>query len=236
MRYSEYLGDPMEPMFRIEQKKDTATGCLIFLHGTADSGPHIGGTIRALKGSSARFPHIKVIFPTASMIPFSAHGGQEVNTWYDISDFTADAVENTEHIEKSAKRIINIINNEVYSGIPMNRIAIAGFSRGGAMSYYIGYSYLEGLAGVGVISSWLPQTSSIYEKLKKPSGHLPPLFQAHGGLDCLVKPKLAEDTVKIFETAGVKTQFKKYPNNGHEFDRSVLDDLYLFLYNVIPDE
>lgn len=34
MCYSEYLGDSMEPIFRIEQKKDTATGCLIFLHGT----------------------------------------------------------------------------------------------------------------------------------------------------------------------------------------------------------
>lgn len=222
-------------VFRINSIKRTS-GCLIFLHGSGGTGKGVGETVNALRGKSAQFAHVKILFPTAPLIPYTPLGGEVLNTWCDISDFSENAIENKDQLKKSASQIVKLIEKEVSSGLPINRIAIAGFSRGGAMSYYIGYSYLTGLAGVGVLSSWLPKTSCIYEKLGK-SEHLenfPPLSQSHGDEDIIVRPALGEKTSSFFKSVGIQTEFKIYPSVSHEISPPALDDLYAFVQRVIP--
>lgn len=49
-----------------------------------------------------------------------------------------------------------MINKEIAAGIPSNRIVLAGFSQGGALSLYTGLQYDKPLAGIVAMSCWLP--------------------------------------------------------------------------------
>lgn len=43
------------------------------------------------------------------------------------------------------------------AGIPYSRIVLGGFSQGGAMSYFTGYQMIKALAGVLVLSGYIPK-------------------------------------------------------------------------------
>lgn len=43
------------------------------------------------------------------------------------------------------------------AGIPHSRIVLGGFSQGGAMSYFTGYQLKTALAGVLVLSGYIPK-------------------------------------------------------------------------------
>lgn len=48
------------------------------------------------------------------------------------------------------------------AGIPHSRIVLGGFSQGGAMSYFTGYQMKKALAGVLVLSGYIPKMQVRY--------------------------------------------------------------------------
>lgn len=59
-----------------------------------------------------------------------------------------------------------MIENEVQSGIPAERILLGGFSQGGALALYSGLTQSPPLAGVMALSCWLPLHKSFPGALK----------------------------------------------------------------------
>lgn len=59
--------------------------------------------------------------------------------------------------------ITKFIDNEVSNGISCDRIVVAGFSMGGALSMYMSYKYKLSLAGCCAMSSFLNKNSLVYE-------------------------------------------------------------------------
>lgn len=77
-----------------------------------------------------------------------------------------------------------MIQREVNSGIPPNRIVVGGFSMGGCLAMHTGYHLNQNLAGVFALSAFLNNNSIVYESLdsaKKSSSELPKLKMFHGG-------------------------------------------------------
>ena len=56
----------------------------------------------------------------------------------------------------SANLINQVITSEIDAGINANRIVLGGFSQGGTMSLISGLTRERKLAGLAVLSGWLP--------------------------------------------------------------------------------
>lgn len=82
--------------------------------------------------------------------------GQTMNSWYDIHGFGPEFNEDDEGVKESAKYIHEIIENEIKSGIPSNKILLAGASQGGAIALYAGLTYDKPLSGILALSTYLP--------------------------------------------------------------------------------
>jgi predicted esterase len=57
---------------------------------------------------------------------------------------------------KTVHSLNQLITTEVDNTIPESRIVLGGFSQGGAMSLLTGFTTDRRLAGVAVLSGWLP--------------------------------------------------------------------------------
>lgn len=55
--------------------------------------------------------------------------------------------------------IENLVMHEVRTGTPPTRIALVGFSQGGALAMMTALTTLQELAGVASLSGWIPQQS-----------------------------------------------------------------------------
>jgi predicted esterase len=75
---------------------------------------------------------------------------------FDIEAFGFDSVEDEEGMLQSASSINLLISAEIESGTDPSRIVIGGFSQGGTMSLLSGLSCERRLAGIAVLSGWLP--------------------------------------------------------------------------------
>ena len=57
---------------------------------------------------------------------------------------------------ETVHQLNQLITAEVDAGIPADRIVLGGFSQGAAMSLLTGLTAERRLAGLGVLSGWLP--------------------------------------------------------------------------------
>lgn len=78
------------------------------------------------------------------------------NTRFDIEAFGFDTVEDEAGMLQSAAAINRLISTEVESGTDASRIVLGGFSQGATMSLLSGLSGHNRLAGIAVLSGWLP--------------------------------------------------------------------------------
>jgi len=75
---------------------------------------------------------------------------------FDIYSFGFYTDEDEAGMVDSARLINQVITSEIDAGIDANRIVLGGFSQGGTMSLMSGLTRERKLAGVAVLSGWLP--------------------------------------------------------------------------------
>ncbi|XP_063226363.1 lysophospholipase-like protein 1 isoform X2 [Bacillus rossius redtenbacheri] len=179
---------------------------------------------------------MRVVFPTAPLRPYTYLGGELSNVWFDRIALSPSVEEHHETINKMADELIMSIENEVATGVPLNRIVVGGFSMGGAMAMHIGYRYLPGLAGVFALSSFLNDKSSVYEHLKNSDKGMqfPPLYMCHGSRDTLVPPSWGKDTHDRLCELGVGAQFHVVRNAFHELTGGELRQLFDWISTRVP--
>ena len=87
-------------------------------------------------------------------------------------------------LKASAALIHSQIDNAVAKGTASTDIVIGGFSQGGAMALYAGYTYPKTLAGVVVFSGWAPlqaaDEATFMGDVKAGANANTPAFIAHG--------------------------------------------------------
>ena len=128
-----------------------------------------------------------------------------------------------------------LIAAEVSAGIPNDRIAVGGFSQGGAMAYLTALTHDPPLAACFVLSGYLMLRDKI-PTIMGPGviSKKVPFFHAHGSNDAVVPHFFGQMSAKLAEGMGVNIEFKSYPM-GHESCSQEISDLQAFLRKSIPD-
>ncbi len=88
-----------------------------------------------------RPPHMKVICPTAKTMPVTLNSGFAMPSWFDLKSLEISGDEDTDGIKTAASNVHALIQSEMQSGIPSNRIILGGFSQGGALALYAGMTF-----------------------------------------------------------------------------------------------
>src|SRR5260370_18313986 len=88
----------------------------------------------------------RFVFPNAPVRPVTINGGMSMRAWYDLKGLDRKAAEDVTGFRDTAAKIRRLIAREVERGIPANRIVLAGFSQGAAVSLDTAVRLPEGLA------------------------------------------------------------------------------------------
>ena len=111
------------------------------------------------------------MFPTAPTRPITVNMGLEMPGWFDIDHLDEASfmrMMKGEHgfdpdgTDESVKYVVDLIEQEVQRGIPMNRIVLGGFSQGGHIALKALFHKELTLAGCLALSTWLePQKGQV---------------------------------------------------------------------------
>jgi len=200
------------------------------MHGLGDTA---AGFEDVAKMWSQTLPHIRFILPTAPTQPVTMNMGMSMPSWYDITGLSERTNENCDGIVESRDRIRAILDEEHQKGLPYNRMAVSGFSQGGAMSLFVGLQQPveKKLAGVLVMSGYLAGSKQFS---MTPGLEDTPVFHGHGTRDPMVNYSMAEKTRKMLVEAGVKDyELRSYPIE-HTVAVDEISHALGFLQKVLP--
>jgi lysophospholipase I len=97
----------------------------------------------------------------AVRVPFNVYSTNIASALrFDVESFGFDTAEDEKGMLETVTSLNQLITKEIEeSGIHPSRIVLGGFSQGGAMSLLTGLTTEKKLAGVVVLSGWLPLSS-----------------------------------------------------------------------------
>lgn len=154
---------------------------------------------------------IKFIFPNAPIIPITINGGMRMRGWYDIANFNDLHREvDTRGILNSVSQIEALITDLTAEGFNEKNIVIAGFSQGGVITYYTGLTTKYNLAGLAVLSGYLPDIS-LLDVAKIQHRTKLPILICHGNQDQVVNIRYARSTAQHLERLGLSYEWQEYP-------------------------
>lgn len=146
-------------------------------------------------------------------------------------------------MRKSVRYVESLLDNLCSKGIPPNRIILAGFSQGCALSLLTELTsrYSGRLAGIVGLMGYLPLVDKI-QKMRS-EADLPhivgevPLFLARGSKDRLIPYSKWNETLSNLKELGFGTslEVKDYHDLGHSLSPVVLQDLLIWLERLVPD-
>jgi phospholipase/carboxylesterase len=197
-------------------------GAVIFLHGLGADGFNLKDIF-----VRPQFNRIRFILPHAPYQPVTINQGFEMRAWYDLYDLSLQKDEDELGMERSSLIIQKLIEEQIYLGIPSEKIIIGGFSQGAAMSFYIGLKYHKKLGGIAALSGYLPLKEKLTGPIKKQLINMP-IFMAHGLYDNVIDIQIADNSYKKLLKKFNSAIFEKYPI-GHEICEKEIDDLSIFL-------
>src|ERR1700757_1813848 len=119
---------------------------IIWLHGLGADGHDFEPVVPELVPQGSRA--WRFVFPNAPTRPVTINGGMRMRAWYDIVGLDRKAAEDIAGYKDSDTKVRELIDREVARGIPTQRIVLAGFSQGGAVSLYSAPRLKSTLAGV----------------------------------------------------------------------------------------
>ena len=163
--------------------------------------------------------------------------GMSMPSWYDIVGLDKRSNEFCKGIDESQARLAGLVKAELDAGIRRDRIVLAGFSQGGALSLYTGMQ-LDGdgppLAGIVIMSGYLPHESGF--KIT-PGLENTPIWHGHGAADPLVRPEMARESQEQAKKHGATSySLNTYPGLAHSVNPREIGDVLTFLQKVLPPD
>jgi phospholipase/carboxylesterase len=196
----------------IERETGPSPRCsVIWLHGLGADGNDFVPILPQLV--RADWPAIRFVFPHAPVRPVTINNGVPMRAWYDIREFgfggggTQRADE--EGLEASIAQVEQLIANEVARGVPAERIFLAGFSQGGAITLATGLRRREPLAGLVALSTYLPTGDKAATTLAE-GAQAQPTFMAHGIQDPVVPFAAGEHAATLLRKLGFEIEWHAY--------------------------
>jgi phospholipase/carboxylesterase len=211
------------------EPKTPATATVILLHGLGADGNDFVPIVSEMRLPSSMA--VRFIFPSAPSIPVTINGGAVMPAWYDITELAIDRKIDSTQLIDSAEQIRRLVDREIDRGIPSNRIVLAGFSQGGAVSYQTALTYMQPLAGLLCMSTYFATKDTITPNSANKSL---PIFICHGSRDPMVPERMGRDAQERLITMGHSVEYKSYPVE-HSVCPEEIADISRWLQRVLSD-
>lgn len=218
------------PLERITvEPKNKATSCVIWLHGLGDSGAGFAPVVPELglpQNHSIRF-----IFPHAPEQAVTINQGYVMRSWYDIKSMDLHNRADLDGVLASEKLVQALIQEQIDSGIPADKIVLAGFSQGGVLSLFTGLRYPKTLAGIMALSCYLPTADKLPEQLST-ENRATPILQQHGRQDDVVALSAGKMANELLNSSDYDVTWQTY-TMGHSVVLEQLHDIANWLLKRI---
>jgi phospholipase/carboxylesterase len=198
---------------------------IIWMHGLGADGHDFEPLVPQLLGPGS--PAIRFVFPHAPVRPVTVNNGYAMRAWYDIISIDRRAREDTAGIQSSGSAIDALIRAENQSGVPSERILLAGFSQGGAMALHTALRCPDRLAGVIALSCYLPRAGELAAERAEKNRDIP-IFMAHGTQDPVVTFAFGEESRRHLAQLGYSVEWHPYPM-PHSLCEAEVQDLKRWL-------
>ena len=185
---------------------------VIWMHGLGADGWDFVSIVKELEVNTLPGfqSGVRFVFPHAPVRPVTINNGMSMRAWYDIKMVDLVRQEDDAGLRASQVEVEKLIAREKERGVPANRIILAGFSQGGAITLQAGLRHAERLGGLLVLSSYLPLASTAAAEAS-PANRDVPIFMAHGKRDPVINLSRAADSRSQLEALGYKLEWHEYP-------------------------
>ena len=208
--------------------KQPANASVIWMHGLGADGNDFVPVIEMLN-----LPHVRFILPHAPYRNVTRNNGYEMRAWYDIYGLTPISREDETGINESQAAINALIAQEISRGIAPERIVLAGFSQGGAIALHTALRYPQRLAGVLVLSTYLPLKDKLAAE-KSIANQPIPIFMAHGVDDDIITMERCQDSLAALQAQNYHIDWHKYPM-AHSVCMPEIADIQQFLSQLLNE-
>ena len=182
---------------------------ILWLHGLGDSGFGFVPIVQDLVRPD--WPALRFLFPHAPVRPITFNNGARMRAWYDIADLSADNLFNRADeagVLESVAQVEALIAHEIAQGTPPERMILAGFSQGGAITLSVGLRRTVPLAGLIGLSTYVP---AMHKAAFHAGAERQPLFMAHGRNDPVVALEAGRLSHALMQGLGFRTEWREYP-------------------------
>ncbi|SBV37037.1 Phospholipase/carboxylesterase family protein [uncultured Stenotrophomonas sp.] len=181
---------------------------VIWLHGLGADGHDFAPIVPELVRPD--WPAIRFVFPHAPKRPVSINNGLPMRAWYDITSMDFRNRADAAGVAESVAQVEELIAREQERGMPLERILLAGFSQGGAISLSAGLQRRQPLAGLVALSTYLPEVDAAAAQLAV-GATAQPVFMAHGSGDPVIPLQVAEHSMQVLKELGFGVEWHRYP-------------------------
>jgi phospholipase/carboxylesterase len=179
---------------------------------------------------------LRWVFPRAPMRPVTLNNGHVMRAWYDIlggSD-PRDPLgkrEDEAGLRESFAGVHALLDREVARGVPAERIVLAGFSQGCAITLGAGLRYGQRLAGLAGLSGYVPLAEHTAAE-RHAANAVTPVFLGHGSRDGIVPPARGRAARDALQAWGQPVHWHEYPME-HSVCLEEVRDLEAWLQHVL---
>jgi phospholipase/carboxylesterase len=194
---------------------------VLWLHGLGADGHDFAPLVPELLRPG--WPALRFVFPHAPVRAVTINNGVRMRAWYDIvsPDFSNRA--DSAGVAASVAQVEELIAREHARGVPAERLLLAGFSQGGAITLATGLRRERPLAGLIALSTYLPEVADV-ARWHAPAALSQPLFMAHGQGDPVIPQPYAEQTAQALQALGMPVQWQRY-SMAHQVCAEEIADL-----------
>ena len=203
------------------QTGDEPRWSVLWLHGLGADGHDFAGIVPQLV--RREWPALRFVFPHAPVRPVTINGGMRMRAWYDIREANLENRADLEGVAESVAQVDALVARETARGVPPERLLLAGFSQGGAVTLAAGIVRRQPLAGLVALSTYLPMGADAARATLAEGAPTQPVFMAHGVFDPVVPAAAGETGAKTLKAMGFDVTWRRYPMQHAVHPEEVVD-------------
>jgi phospholipase/carboxylesterase len=205
------------------------TVAIIWMHGLGADANDFVPMLQEL--DLAGLPAIRFIFPNADTMPVTVNGGYVMRAWYDIIATDLGRQEDEAGLRASQVKVEALMARENARGIPNERIILAGFSQGCAMTLQTGLRQKTKLAGLLCLSGYVPIAPKAAAE-HTPESLATPIFLVHGRMDPVIAIARATASRDLLVDWGYQVEWHEYAMQ-HSLCQEEVNDISTWLKRVL---
>ncbi len=180
---------------------------VVWLHGLGDSGHGFAPIVPELRLPAGH--GIRFLFPHAPEQRVTINNGMVMRAWYDIKTWDLQNRADEAGVRQSALLVQNLLDKVIASGIPAEKIILAGFSQGGVIALHLLPRLPYKIAGVMALSTYMAVPDALKTEMNT-LNKTTPVLVAHGTADPVVPMQAGQLAFNALKYAGFNVRWQDY--------------------------